>query len=316
MVLVIRGELLKHAHEDAMMEVHLLTEENGGVPEKYAGGDALTGQLELLVAARLPSRCSSMHVLAAGLNDLGLVVRDANLSLDSGVAHNAFHVVLKHQEGETRPAADRAAELQTKIQALQASMLRPGDAMRVVGDDGSSRIPRLGRTPSIESQPTFFRQRSLSNRHSSTMGGGGLASLQVRAAQATSTSTSTSTHAHAHSHTHTHTHTPIPPPPPPDRLLTPAGRGAGEVGAALSPRRPPRAARAWLLPRRDGDGEPAAVQELRRTAAQPICGQQRERERRRQRQRHAARRRRGRRRRRLGGGRPEAIRIAAGGGRQ
>ena len=90
---------------------HLLTEANGGVPDKYAGGDALNGQLELVVAARLPSRCTTNGAVAglsAGLNDLGLRVRDANLSLLSGVAHNAFHVILP--AGDPRPAAERARE--------------------------------------------------------------------------------------------------------------------------------------------------------------------------------------------------------------
>ena len=289
MVLVIQGEVLKHAHEEAMMEVHLLTEENGGVPEKYAGGDALNGQLELLVAARLPSRCSSMHVLAAGLNDLGLVVRDANLSLDSGVAHNAFHVVLKHREGETRPAAERAAELQTKIQALQASTLRPGDAMLIVSNDGTSRVPRLARTPSMDSQPTFFRQRSLSNRHSSTMGGGGLASLQVCAPVTPSRHSTTqpkppkSLSESPSLITHP-LQTPIPSKHPPSRarlprfLLTTAGRGEGEMGAAFSLSRALRHSAARLVA---GRAAPAAVEELRRKAAQ--LGQPG------QRQRHSAR---------------------------
>ena len=68
-------------------------------------------------------------------------MRDANLSLSSGVAHNAFHVILP--AGDPRPAAVRAGEVQAKIQALQASTLRAGDAMPLLSEDGSSRIPRL-----------------------------------------------------------------------------------------------------------------------------------------------------------------------------
>ena len=49
-------------------------------------------------------------------------MRDANLSLSSGVAHNAFHVTLP--AGDPRPAAVRAGEVQAKIQALQACTLR------------------------------------------------------------------------------------------------------------------------------------------------------------------------------------------------
>ena len=45
--------MTKNPHPDAMLEVHLLTEANGGVPDKYAGGDALNGQLELVVGRRL-----------------------------------------------------------------------------------------------------------------------------------------------------------------------------------------------------------------------------------------------------------------------
>ena len=54
------------------------------MPDKYAGGDALNGQLELVVAARLPSRCTTNGAVAglsAALSDLGLRVTDANLSL-------------------------------------------------------------------------------------------------------------------------------------------------------------------------------------------------------------------------------------------
>ena len=51
----------------------MLTEDNGGVPDKYAGGDALNGQLELVVAAHLPSRCTANGAVAglsAGARDL------------------------------------------------------------------------------------------------------------------------------------------------------------------------------------------------------------------------------------------------------
>jgi len=150
-MLVLDGEVTKNPHPDAMLEVHLLTEANGGVPDKYAGGDALNGQLELVVAARLPSRCTTNGAVAglsAGLSDLGLRVTDANLSLTRDIALNAFHVILPPESacahgGAPRPAEVRAREVQARIQALQASTMRPGDAMPLLSEDGTSRIPRL-----------------------------------------------------------------------------------------------------------------------------------------------------------------------------
>ena len=63
-MLVLDVEVTKNPHTDAMLEVHLLTEANGGVPDKYAGGDAHNGQLELVVAARLPTRLPTRAALS------------------------------------------------------------------------------------------------------------------------------------------------------------------------------------------------------------------------------------------------------------
>lgn len=109
------------------------------VPDKYAGGDALHGQLELVVAARLPSRCRNARSFSHALNDLGLVVHDATFSLDRDV--DAYHVVLP--AGDARPASERAKDLRDQIQALQSTVLRPGDGMLALSEDGTSRIPRL-----------------------------------------------------------------------------------------------------------------------------------------------------------------------------
>ena len=161
MLLVTSGEILKHPHPDATLEVHLLDETNGGAPEIYAGGDAYTGQLELLVAAVYPQRCHTVNNMSAGLADLGLCVRDATTGIDEdGVAHNAFHVTLP--EGDQRSAQVRAGELQLKIKMLQSSMLRAGDAMLVVDADGCSRLGRLAVPESANRFAGLSRDRSLS----------------------------------------------------------------------------------------------------------------------------------------------------------
>ena len=52
----------------------MLTEANGGAPDKYADGDALHGALELLVAARVPSRCHSLQVPLEAKRSFGKAV--------------------------------------------------------------------------------------------------------------------------------------------------------------------------------------------------------------------------------------------------
>ena len=63
----------------------------------------------------------------------------------------------------------RAREVQTRIQALQASTMRPGDAMPLLSEDGTSRIPRLAHPTEAELALVDLRQFSalLAQAHSS-----------------------------------------------------------------------------------------------------------------------------------------------------
>ena len=109
---------------------------------KSIGDDGPVDTLDMVVEARTPVRCHSLEAVSNRLeSDLGMTLRRATSDATSeNIVEDSFHVSTPIPDGTS--ASDISAELQSKLQLLGATRMRPGDTVLTLASDGTSRLTR------------------------------------------------------------------------------------------------------------------------------------------------------------------------------
>jgi len=182
LILITRGEVLRQASHDAEFVVtptrgdrsetkELRLERwlqssptiSASPPNRRSGVNASSGDKDItdnwadfVIEVKLPGRCHTLASFTDVFNDLGLMVREGESTMQtksgkrepslsfSGYMADQYHVSMPLQDGQT---AEQAAEqLTTKLRAVGSTQMRPGDAvlaLSVTAEDGESRLTRM-----------------------------------------------------------------------------------------------------------------------------------------------------------------------------